>query len=63
MDKFIKFFVTIVSVLFTNLSPDFREYAQEFIRNLYRKAKETASPFDDLAVKFLASVFDVELPE
>ena len=61
MDKIISFLVEIVGTLFKNLSPEITALIQGFVRNLYTQAKATENPFDDLAVKILAAVFNVSL--
>jgi hypothetical protein len=63
MDKIVKFFSSLVSVLFENISPELRDMIQDFVKQLYEKAKKTSTPFDDLLVKILASVFGVTLEE
>ncbi len=61
MDKVIKVFGTVFSIIFDNLSPEIKKLIQNFVKDLYEKAKKTDSVFDDLGVKVLAAVLNVDL--
>jgi hypothetical protein len=61
MDKIISAFVSVVSIIFGNLSPVIREDMSAFVRGLWTKAKATSNPFDDIAVKVLAATLGVPL--
>lgn len=54
---------SIIALIIGTLSPEIRKAIQDFIKDLYVKVKETANPFDDLAVKVLAGLFAVNLDE
>lgn len=52
---------TLLGPLMAALTPQLKEGIKDFVVNLYAKAKETSSPIDDIFVRFLAALLDVDL--
>lgn len=44
-------------------TPWLRDQILQFLTGLYRKAKETENPIDELLVEFLLRLFDLPMPE
>lgn len=53
--------VSVLGPLLSLVSPMLKGEIETFIRKLYDTAKESDSPLDDIFVKFLAALLDVDL--
>lgn len=53
----------LISALLSAASPALREWIKEAINDLYKKAKETENPIDDMTVKFIAELLGVEVED
>ena len=66
-DMSFNFLIPIVTSLFSQIfsivSPEIRQAIDEFVKNLYLKAKATPNAFDDHAVEILAVVLGVKLED
>jgi len=52
----IKLAMSILPLLLTNITPTMREHIVVFVKALDDKAKQTKSPFDDMAVAVLKAL-------
>lgn len=57
----LKYLPTILVPLLNNLSPAIRDLLEDFIKDLYQKALETDSPWDDFFVGLLAGLLEIEV--
>lgn len=57
----LKYLPTILVPLLNNLSPVIRDLLEGFIKDLYQKALETDSPWDDFFVGLLAELLEIEV--
>jgi hypothetical protein len=55
--------VSVLGPLISLLTPQIKDALTEFVQNLYDKAQGTDNPVDDVFVRFLAALLDVELVE
>ena len=55
--------VSVLGPLLGAVTPQLKGSIQDFIVNLYAKARETDSPIDDVFVRFLAALLSVDLPD
>lgn len=55
--------IKALGVIFPIVTPTIKKALEEFLKDLYVKAKETANPWDDFLVKFLLRVLDIEFTE
>jgi hypothetical protein len=55
--------VSVLGPLISLLTPQIKEALTEFVQNLYDKAQATDNPVDDVFVRFLAALLDVDLVE
>ena len=62
-DTILKLLLGLLPTIMGFLTPEIREELENFIRRLYVKAKETPNAFDDFAVKFIAELLKINLPE
>lgn len=66
-DMSFNFLIPLVTSLFSQIfsivSPEIRTAIDEFVKNLYLKAKATPNAFDDHAVEILAVVLGVKLED
>lgn len=46
----------IVALIIKSISPEIKEFLDDFILKLHEKAKQTDNPWDDLAVQLLADL-------
>jgi hypothetical protein len=53
----------IFELIMPKLSTHIRELMQAYIRELYKKAKETENIFDDYAIELLASILNIDLEQ
>lgn len=53
--------VSVLGPLVGLITPQLKEAIAAFVRDLANKAKETESPLDDIFVKVLAALLDVDL--
>ena len=54
--------ITVLAPLVNLLTPMLKEELTDFVVKLYEKAKGTDNPIDDLFVKFLAGLLEIDLP-
>jgi len=59
----VDFLIKALGVILPVLTPTIRESIEEFLSDLYGKAKETPNPWDDFFVKFLMRIVGIEVPE
>ena len=62
-DTIVKLLLAILPTLLSIVTPEIREMLEEFILRWWQKAKQTDNAFDDLLVKFIAGLIDLDLPE
>jgi hypothetical protein len=54
-----KFLIMILPILLANITPTLREHLVLFVGELEKKAKQTASPYDDMLVAVLKAVLSI----
>jgi hypothetical protein len=54
-----KLALTLLPILMANITPTLREHIVVFVNALDEKAKQTASPYDDMAVSVLKALLMV----
>lgn len=58
----IQLLVQIFSTILPVITPSLKGALEEFLLELYQKAKETANPWDDFLVKFLLRMLSITVP-
>ena len=58
----INLLVTVLGPLVGLLTPTIKGELTSFVQGLFAKAKKTDNPVDDVFVRFLAALLDIELP-
>lgn len=58
----IQLLVQIFSTVLPLITPSLKAALEEFLLELYQKAKETANPWDDFLVKFLLRMLNISVP-
>lgn len=53
----------IVIALMSVVSKEIKYLLQSYIKDLYRRAKQTSNPADDLFIEFIAEILCVELED
>jgi len=53
--------VSVLGPLMSLLTPSIKGELTSFVQGLYAKAKETSNPVDDVLVKFVAALLDIEV--
>lgn len=61
-DTLIKLLLSILPAVLNLVTPEIREMFEDFLLRWWEKAKATDNQFDDLLVKFIAGLTDVDLP-
>ena len=51
-----KLIMTLLPLILANITPTLREHIVVFVNALEEKAKQTASPYDDMAVALLKAL-------
>jgi len=60
-DWILNLIVAVLSPLVSIITPQLKAAIDSFVKDLYAKAKETASPIDDIFVRVLAALLEVDL--
>jgi len=50
----------ILPILIDNLSPALRQFIEQLIAELEKKAKETKNTYDDMFVELLKAIFNIK---
>jgi hypothetical protein len=50
---------SIISPIISAIAPELKQELSSFLQTLYTKAKATASPLDDIGIKFLADILGI----
>jgi len=61
--KVAQFAARVLGILILQLSPEIRELIESLIERAWEKAQKTDNTFDDIFVKMLAQILDIELSE
>lgn len=63
MNWVLKIAAKLFETFFNLASPEIKNLLNNFVIDLYNKAKATPNPFDDFAVKTLATILNIQLPD
>lgn len=63
MNKLKSLLITVLMGVVRVISPELRELIEKVIKTLYDRALATDNPIDDILVKLIAELLDVDLPE
>ena len=59
----IQLIVSLLGPLLAAMTPQLKSMLAAFVADLHEGAKTTDSPIDDIFVRFLAALLEIELPE
>ena len=62
-DTIMKLLLAILPTVLSLVTPEIRKMFDDFVKRWWEKAKETDNKFDDLLVKFIAELTEVDLPD
>ena len=63
MDKLKGLLVMVLMGVIGVATPEIKKLLEEFILRLWEKAKATPNPFDNMLVKIIAGILDIDLPD
>ncbi|GAI98487.1 unnamed protein product [marine sediment metagenome] len=58
----ISILVKALGAIFPQVSSDLKNGLEEFLLDFYKKALETANPWDDFVARFLLRIFSIPVP-
>ena len=63
MNKLRALLLLVLSAVLDQISPEIRKLLEDAIAKLYERAQSTKTKIDDLFVRVLARLLDIDLPE
>ncbi len=60
MNKFTQLLLTLISAVFTAVTPELRQLIEHSIDQWEKKARQTSSPLDDLAVRVIKNLLGID---
>lgn len=60
MNKFTQLLLTLISAVFTAVTPELRQLIEQSIDQWEKKARQTASPLDDMAVRVIKNLLGID---
>jgi len=62
MNAWVSILLPLVSTLINAMTPTLRNLLQEFLLDLYKRARETENPFDDMVTAALLALLGIPSP-
>lgn len=63
MTKLKSLLISVLMGIVSIVSPQIKEFLHSMVKKLYALAKESKTPIDDIFVRLLANLLDVDLPD
>lgn len=60
MNKFTQILLTLISAVFTAVTPELRQLIEQSIDQWEKKARQTSSPVDDMAVRVIKNLLGLD---